>query len=114
MGRYKAEHITIRRINGLEIVFRDRLSIYVRREGEKGYTVFHRWYAPRGSYTGGWSNFRQKLRRSRKLSLLSCFETAAQYDIQSLHTDRELKLEGEDVVYIGNNDFEERKNKHGE
>ena len=99
MGRFKAEHITIRRVNGLEIVFRDRSSIYVRHEQDRGYTVFHRWYAQLGSYSGGWGQFRQKLWRDKKLSLLKCFEIAAQYGIQSLHTDRELKLEGEKVVY---------------
>lgn len=99
MGRFKAKGITIRETNGLEIVFWDERTIYVRKSGERRYTVFHRWFAERGSYTNGWQDFRKNLWRSNRLSIIYCYELAAQFDVVSFCTDRELDFSQKTVFY---------------
>ncbi len=83
MGRFRADKIIIREDNGLSIIFYDAQSIYVMKDDGYG-VVFHRWWAPRGSYGHGtnWSAFRKGLMESKRISLSYCYELASKWDIQ--------------------------------
>lgn len=78
MGRFHAEKIIVREIGGMEIVFWDKYSIYVK--DATHCFVFHRWYAPRGSY-GEWKKFKQLLLQRRHLQLVDVFELADKHGI---------------------------------
>lgn len=98
MGRFRANAITIREVNGLSIVFYDSQSIYVM--GKDGYAVvFHRWWAPRGSYGHGtnWSAFRRGLMETKHINLAYCYELAATWEIQFTAARGWPNLEGKKV-----------------
>lgn len=97
MGRFKAEKMVVRKLNGIEIVFWDGWTIYVRESDCQRWTIFHRWFAERGSYSNGWQDFRRELMSQKRLTYLHCFEMAAKYGIASTTTDRELKFEGKEI-----------------
>lgn len=82
MGRFKAEAVIIRRVNDLTIVFYDKHRIYVK-DDKHGWTVFHRWFAPRGSYLKGWSQFRHRLLYNKQITFTHCYRLAFRWDIQS-------------------------------
>lgn len=77
---YKAKAVIVREVNGLEIVFYNHESIYVRDVDGKWF-VFHRWFAPKGSYNAGWRPFRYKLLYQKKLTLNHCYRLAFQHEI---------------------------------
>lgn len=83
MGRFKAEAVIIRRVNDLTIVFYDKYRIYVK-DDKHGWTVFHRWFAPRGSYMRGWRQFRNLLLYVKNIDYNHCYKVAFRWDIQSL------------------------------
>lgn len=82
MGRFRAEAVVVRDVNGIRVVFYDRESIYLRDE-RGNWTVFHRWFAPRGSYNGGWRQFRHLLLYEKNLTSRHCFHLAFRWDILS-------------------------------
>lgn len=94
MGRYCAERTIVRHTSDLQIIFRDKYSIYV--ESSMGRYVFHRWYAPRGSY-GGWHIFRQSLLTRRRISLSDIFEWANANDILFERSYGRIKLAKKDL-----------------
>ena len=81
MGRFKAEAVLIRKVDRLEIVFLNRETIYV--SDGLNWHIFHRWFAPRGSYTGGWSQFRHALLYRKSLNITDCYRLASMAEIQS-------------------------------
>lgn len=81
MGRFRADAVVIRHINNLKIVFYDHETIYVS-DGNKWY-VFHRWFAPRGSYNGGWRQFRHLLFYEKNLDLNHCYHLAFRWEIST-------------------------------
>lgn len=83
MGRFRAGKIIIRKVNGLSIIFYDGTSIYVMQDATGYGTVFHRWWAPRGSYGRGtnWSAFRRGLLETKQITLGYCYELATRWDI---------------------------------
>lgn len=82
MGRFKAEAVIIRKVGDLTIVFYSKDSIYVK-DAIHGWTVFHRWFAPRGSYTRGWKQFRNLLLYVKHIDYNHCYRLAFRWDIQS-------------------------------
>ena len=61
MKHFRAEAVIIKRVNNVEIIFWNKEEIYVRNTDTNQWTLFHRYFAPKGSYTGGWSQFRHLL-----------------------------------------------------
>ncbi len=99
MGRFRAEAILIRRLPETVITFYDKETIYVAQKGYYGWALFHRWFAPRGSYQDNWSPFRRQLLRQKRLTLLKCYELAERYDILHVTTSRAPKLNGKTIKY---------------
>lgn len=97
---FKSEYITIKKIEGGELIFYDRQSIYLYQDGLKYGTVFNNWDAPLGSYSSGWKKFRQNLMRSKKLTVRRCYELALRYDIVALSSYGKLDLTGKKVRII--------------
>lgn len=98
MGRFKAETIKVRQVDGLTIVFKDARAIYL------GYddiwVVFHRWGAPRGSYSGGWQQFRHLLYYSKSMTSVHCFELADRFNIPFVSSRRAPRLRRKEVEYV--------------
>lgn len=99
MGRFKAKGIIVREISDIRIIFWNSHIIYV--YGPHGMVAFHRYFAPRGSYSGGWGDFRRKLLRYKDLDWHSVFLVAARYfdivEVQSTDTKLDFK---DKTVYI--------------
>lgn len=84
MARYFShEAVIVKEVKrtGLKIIFYNRESIYIY-NSTNGWTVFHRWFAPRGSYKG-WVRFRELLLREKNVDYNHCFKLAFQRDIPS-------------------------------
>lgn len=82
MGRFRADAVIVRDVNKIRIVFYNHESIYLRDE-HGNWTVFHRWFAPRGSYNSGWRQFRHLLLYEKKLTSTHCFHLAFRWEILS-------------------------------
>lgn len=79
MGRFKAESTKFRCIGDLTIVFYSPKEIYL--GFDDNWAVFHRWGAPRGSYGGGWQQFRHLLYYEKALTATHVFELADEFRI---------------------------------
>lgn len=99
MGRFRAEAVLIRRLTDVVIVFYDRETIYVTPRGNARRALFHRWYAPRGSYQASWGPFRRQLLRQKRLDISRCYELANKYGVLYVSTDNAPKLSGKKVKY---------------
>lgn len=97
-GRYRSEAVTIRKVDGLKIVFYDKESIYVYTDDRHAF-IFHRWFAQRGSYKQYWHAFRKRIWEKQRVSIPWLFELAAAHDVQVTQTCRPLDLEGRKVKY---------------
>jgi hypothetical protein len=93
---FVAKGIIVRRLERITIIFKDNETIAVKVKGDEwgGTYLFHRWFAPLGSYTGGWRDFRRKMLRNKQLDLLSCIFYAQKYDVQIHRTTRKIELKG--------------------
>ncbi len=98
MPRFRAEAITIRELESVHIVFKDKETIWVLPKNSSTNIIFHRWWAPRGSYTDGWQDFRRKMFRNKQIDLLTCYRLAAKHHIQSVGTQRTPHLEGKIII----------------
>lgn len=96
MARYKQKGVIIREFEDLTIVLADKETIWAvpRRSGPN--IIFHRWFAPLGSYTQ-WHRFRKKLDENKNVTLAKCYRWAAQHGIQSLGSTRAPTLHGEPI-----------------
>lgn len=99
MGRFQAEETIVRELRDIEIVFWDSQSIYVYERRSGRWVIFHRWFAPRGSYGEYWGDFRRKMLRYRGLDMAGCRRLAERYGVEVAGTDRPVKLEGRKVIY---------------
>jgi len=97
MGRFVAEKTVVRKVNGMEIVFWDEKSIYLRKDGARMWTIFHRWFAPEIDYRHHWKLFRKRLLNKKSLSYLECFEVAAEHGILATSSDRELTFDRKEI-----------------
>lgn len=88
---YKAEAVIIRELNGIKIVFYDQETIYVR-GARNEWIIFHRWFAPRGSYNKNWRPFRCKLLYRKNIDMAQCYRLAFQHDISAQRANREPDL----------------------
>lgn len=82
MGKFRAEAVIIREVNGIRIVFYNHETIYVH-DDHKGWVIFHRWFMGRGSYYKGWHQFRDRVMQKKHLDLAECYRLAFQYDVQT-------------------------------
>ncbi len=84
MRYFKAEAVIIKRVNNVEIIFWSKEEIYVRNTTTNQWTLFHRYFAPKGSYTGGWSQFRHLLLYEwDHLDYNHCYRIAFRWNILS-------------------------------
>lgn len=93
---FVAKGIIKRDLKSITIYFKDRetIAVQVKDDPFNITYLFHRWFAPLGSYTGGWRDFRRKMLRNKQLDLLGCLFYAKKYDIQLWRTTRPLELKG--------------------
>lgn len=98
----------VRQLDNLTIIFWDAESIWV--EDSNGHTaIFHRWFAPLGSYRGErggerqpirWRDFRRRmLRKKTDMTIWTCCRMAEHYGVQVAGTTRKLSLKGRKVIY---------------
>lgn len=99
MGRFRAEAVLIRRTREVVITFYDKETIYVAPRGYANMTVFHRWFAPRGSYQSNWAPFRRQLLRQKHLNIAKCCELANRYGVLYIGTVRAPSLKEKNVKY---------------
>lgn len=84
MKHFMANSVIIKRVNDVEIIFWSREEIYVKKITTGQWTLFHRYFAPKGSYNGGWRQFRHLLLYEWKnLDYNHCHRLAFRWDIQS-------------------------------
>ena len=97
---FKTDCITVKKIDGGEIIFYDRQSIYLYPDGSNFGSIFNNWDSPKGSYMNGWKLFRQNLMRYKNLTVRKCYEMALKYDIIAISSYRRLDLSGKKVRII--------------
>lgn len=97
MGRFRAKRIIIRELPELTIVFWDWSSIYVYPKGDRQGYVFHKWYAPRGTYFSSWKPFKRKLLKTKRLNFSKCCQLASQYNIDVKGSVGKLNFENKPV-----------------
>lgn len=84
MRHFRAEAVIVKMVNDVEIIFWSKHEIYVKNCKSGTWTLFHRYFAPRGSYNGGWRQFRHLLLYEwDNLTYSHCFRLAFRWDIQS-------------------------------
>jgi len=88
-GRFRAEEIAVRTVGSLEIIFWDKETIYLIDHSREVRYIFHRWFAPRNSYSN-WRSFRQALWNSKHKQIGWYFEESATWDIPFTTTTRPL------------------------
>lgn len=81
MGRYRAKRIIIRELPEISIIFWDWSTIYVFPKGNGQGWLFHKWYAPRGTYLSAWKPFKKKLMSTKNLNLAKCCQLADKYGV---------------------------------
>jgi hypothetical protein len=91
VGRFRAEAVIVKRVKDLTIVFYDKEHIFIK-DSNHGWTVFHRWYAPLGSYNGGWRQFRHLLLYEKNITYNHCYRLAFRWEIQSMANVKEPDL----------------------
>lgn len=84
MGRFKAKAVIVKEVRrtGLTIILYDRETIYVH-DNKHGWAVFHRWFAPLGSYGRGWRQFRHLLEYEKNIDFNHCYRLAFRHGIAS-------------------------------
>ena len=83
MGRFRAEAVMVKQVDNLTIVFYDKESIYIK-DDIHGWTVFHRWFVPKGLYGETWKPFRKLLWEEKQITFNHCYRLAFRYSIQSM------------------------------
>lgn len=84
MGRYKANRIVARVIGELTIIFYNSSSIYIYPCSleQQGY-IFHKYFAPTGTYTRNWKNFRNRIWKAKYLDFGICCRIAVECGVMS-------------------------------
>lgn len=100
MSRFKACKILVRRLPDVVIVFYNKESIYCFPRGYSNGTIFHRWFAPKGTYGASWQPFRRKLLRYKHLDMAKCHELAQYHGVLYVGTDRAPQLKGKTIKYL--------------
>lgn len=116
---FTAKGVIVRKLELLTICFKDKESIWVM-DAKGNWFIFHRWFAPLGSYTGvragepstvRWKDFRRKMLRTRfksgggsperrePIDINYCFKVANRFGVLSTSTHRTLDLKGRKVIY---------------
>lgn len=105
MRHFRAEAVIIKKVNDIEIIFLDRERIYVKNCKTGVWTLFHRYFAPRGSYNGGWRQFRHLLLYEwENLDFNHCYRLAFRWNIQSQTTKTGPSLEDIKTIERNKND----------
>lgn len=97
MGRFSNDETIVRKIDGGIVILRDRNRIYLVQGDAQWHTVFHRYGAPLGSYSG-WRLFRQELRQYKNLTPSRVHELAIRYGVVQFVSYSKIEL-GKNVVY---------------
>ena len=97
-GAFEATAIRVKEVGSIKIVFYSKEAIYVQSK-EGVWVVFHRYGAGKGSYNGGWRQFRHLLFYEKTLDFAHCHRLAFRFDIQS-QVSRSPNLEGKAVEII--------------
>lgn len=93
MARYRQQELKVREFEDVTIVLpQDRERIWAYPKKGAGVILFHRFYAPLGSFQP-WHRFRKKLDENKNISLAACFRWADQHEIQHMVTTRAPSLE---------------------
>lgn len=97
---FKTDCITVKKIDGGEIIFYDRQTIYLYQEGARYGSLFTSWGAPKGSYRDGWKLFRQVLWQYKTLTPRKVYELALRYEVVGIVSYTPLNLNGKKVRTI--------------
>ena len=97
---FKSDYITVKKIDGGEIIFYDRQSIYLYQDGLKYGTIFNNWNNYLGAYGGGWKDFRKRLWQYKNLTVRRCYELALEFDVLAIVSYDRLDLDGKKVRTI--------------
>lgn len=97
--KFQARAITIREFETLTIIFKDGESIWLIPKDASTTIVFNRWFAPKGSYSNGWQDFRRKLFRNKRITLEYAYRLAIRYRIQSMGTTRSPNLDNQNIEH---------------
>lgn len=96
MGRFKAKKVTIREFEDIVIVFQNGDTIWMLPRRSTPNVIFHRWFAPRGSYAK-WHGFRKRLYEANHADLGYCHRMADRFGIQSQATLRNPTVAGIEI-----------------
>lgn len=99
MGFFKSNAILAKAVNDVIIIFWDRESIYVQNTRNGQWTLFHRYFAPRGSYNRGWRQFRHLLLYEwDHLTYAHCYRLAFRLEILSKVVAKGPDLTGKEIT----------------
>lgn len=95
---FVAKAVIVRNLENCRIVFKDKETIAVT-VGDGVVHYFHRWFREeRGNYINGWRDFRRKMLRNKKLTLMACIFYASKYNVDCHSSTRPLSLEGKKII----------------
>lgn len=95
---FVAKAVIVRNLKNCRIVFKDKETIAVT-VGDGVVHYFHRWFREeRGNYINGWRDFRRKMLRNKKLTLMACIFYASKYNVDCHSSTRPLSLEGKKII----------------
>lgn len=80
------------------LIFYDRSSIYLVSPDHPCAFVFHKWFAPLGTYDDSWRPFRQSLLNHKHLTASMVFQIAYQYGVLYRSTVGQIDLKNKPVM----------------
>lgn len=96
----KNGRISIRKVDGLTVVFWDCRTIYMKRDRDFFWTVYHRWFhRKRGFCTTKWKPWAKAIRHNRHLDMSKITEKAIELGI-TVAGGSAPKLEGKEIIYL--------------
>lgn len=97
MGRFKAKKVTIREFDDIIIVFENGDTIWMLPKHSTPNVIFHRWFAPRGSYGNSWHGFRKRLYEAKNADIGYCHRMADRFGVQTHATLRNPTVAGTEI-----------------
>lgn len=93
----KNGQISIRKVDGLTVVFYDARTIYMKRDRDYFWTIYHRWFhRQRGFCTTKWKPWAKAIRHNRHLDMTKITEKAIELGI-TVAGGSAPKLEGKQI-----------------
>lgn len=83
MAKFKSEHMLIRHLAEVTIVFwkPNAVLVYDNQHPSASPTLFHNYFAPKNYYTEHWEPFYRALYRRQRLTLQDCRRLATYYGV---------------------------------